>query len=419
MSSPQPAPPSQRHLNAVLLAAFLGWMFDGLEMGIFPLVARPALLQMQAAAGGLANDRFVGEWMGYVTAAFLLGAALGGIVFGWVGDRFGRVRAMSLSILCYSLCTALTYFAQTPEHLVITRFCAALGMGGEWSLGVALVMELWPEKHRLWLAGVIGAAANLGFVLIGLVGFSFKVTTDSWRWVALVGASPALLTFFIRLFVPESERWQHAAKLAPTRQPLREIFSAGIASRTLLATVFCGITLLGTWGLVQWLPLWADQLTGGTQPQAKATTQILSAFGAVTGSLIGAWLGKLGRKPAYFLICLSSLAACTVLFRGVHHYGTTFLLMTFLVGGTTASFYGWAPLYLPELFPTRMRATGQGFAYNAGRVIAAIGTLQMGVLMQKFDGSYARAGAMIALVYAAGVILIWLAPETKGKPLPE
>ncbi|MGC4073284.1 MAG: MFS transporter [Nibricoccus sp.] len=413
--------PNSRHLLAVLLAAFLGWMFDGLEMGIFPLVARPALLQMHAAtdaAQTLAADVFVGRWMGIVTAAFLLGAALGGVVFGWIGDRFGRVRAMALSILCYSLCTGLTYFAQTPEHLVITRFCAALGMGGEWALGVALVMEIWPDKHRVWLAGVIGAAANLGFALIGLIGLSFKVTTDSWRWVALVGAVPALLTFLIRLFVPESHRWQHAAQQSPAR-PLREIFAPTIIRRTLLAALFCGITLLGTWGTVQWLPLWADQLTGGTQPHAKAVTQILSAFGAVTGSLLGAWLGKLGRRPAYFLICLTSLIACSYLFRGIHTYGDAFLVMTFIAGLTTASFYGWAPLYLPELFPTRMRATGQGFAYNAGRVFAAVGTLQMSALMAHFDGSFARTGAVVALIYALGLIAIWFAPETKGRPLPE
>jgi MFS transporter, SHS family, sialic acid transporter len=419
MQTHAPASPPQRNLNAILIAAFLGWMFDGFEMGIFPLVARPALQQMQVAMGQTANDVFVGSWTAYITAAFLVGAALGGVVFGWLGDRFGRVRAMSLSILCYSLCTALTYFAQTPEHLVLTRFLAALGMGGEWSLGVALVMEAWPEKHRAWLAGVIGAAANLGFALVGLMGLWFKVTTDSWRWVALVGAAPAVLIFFIRLFVPESPRWEHAANTAGPARPLREIFAAGIAKRTLLAALFCGIMLVGTWGSIQWLPLWADQLTGGTMPKAKAMTQICSAFGAVTGSLVGAWLGGLGRRPAYFLICLTSVISCAALFRGVDAYGTAFLTMTFIAGLTTASFYGWAPLYLPELFPTRIRATGQGFAYNAGRIFAAVGTLQMPLLMREFDGSYARAGAVVSLVYLAGTVLIWLAPETKGKPLPE
>jgi SHS family sialic acid transporter-like MFS transporter len=412
------APVSNRRLGAVLLAAFLGWMFDGLEMGVFPLIARPALQQMQAATG-TTGDVFIGHWMGIINATFLLGAAAGGIIFGWLGDRLGRVRAMTLSILCYSLFTALTYFAQVPWHLALTRFLAALGMGGEWSLGVALVMEIWPEKHRPMLAGVIGASCNAGFLLIALVGMSFSVTQTSWRWVALIGAGPALFTFFLRLFVPESERWQHAARTAPAR-PLRDIFAPGLRRTTLLATLFCGIALLGTWGTVQWLPSWADQLTGGVLPKAKAYTQALSAFGSVVGCLAGAWLGqRIGRRPAYFAMCLGSLLGCALLFRGISAYGTPFLALVFLVGAVTASFYGWTPLYLPELFPTRMRATGQGLAYNAGRVIAAVGALQMGSLMKQFDGSYARAGAVMTLIYLLGMVVIWFAPETKDQPLPE
>jgi MFS transporter, SHS family, sialic acid transporter len=402
----------------VLVAAFLGWMFDGLEMGIFPLVARPALQQMQTDSG-VTPDAFVGHWMGVITALFLIGAAFGGLAFGWLGDRVGRVRAMSLSILCYSAFTGITYFAQTPWQLGGLRFLAALGMGGEWALGVALVMEVWPERHRPVLAGVIGAAANIGFVLIGLVAFRFHITRDNWRFVLLFGALPAVLTFFVRLFVPESERWKKAVA-GPARQPLREVLSARHLRSTLLATAFCGIALIGTWGSVQWLPLWADQMTGGTLPAAKAHTAMVSGLGAVVGCLLGGFLGgRVSRRRAYFLLCLGSLLVCAALFRGVTVVGPAFFVLTFLAGGFTAAFYGWFPLYLPELFPTRIRATGQGLAYNAGRVLAAIGALQMGALMQQFDGSYARAGAVITLVYAVGLVLVWFAPETHGRPLPE
>src|SRR5580658_1321412 len=195
---------------AALTAAFLGWLFDGLEMGMFPLVARPALQLMQRSTGALSDPNFVGNWMGIVTAAYLIGAAAGGIVFGWLGDRIGRVRAISLSILCYSLCTGVTFFVQTPEQLTMARFCAALGMGGEWALGVALVMEVWPSRFRPLLAGVIGAAGNLGFVLIGVIGLAFEVSSDSWRWITLVGAAPAFLTLLIIRYVPESHRWEVA-----------------------------------------------------------------------------------------------------------------------------------------------------------------------------------------------------------------
>src|SRR2546422_7638528 len=197
----------------VLTAAFLGWMFDGLEMGIFPLVARPALQTMIPISSiALAPDQFVGTWMGRITALFLVGAALGGLVFGWIGDRLGRVRAMTLSILTYSVFTGLCFFAQQPWQLGALRFIAAFGMGGEWSLGVALVMEAWPANRRPLLAGLIGAAANAGYALIAVAAMFFKVTPHSWRWVMLAGAVPALLALLIQYFVPESERWREAVK---------------------------------------------------------------------------------------------------------------------------------------------------------------------------------------------------------------
>ena len=409
--------PNKRWL--VLAAAFLGWMFDGMEMGIFPLVARPALQEMQTAAH-IVDEQFVQLWMGRITALFLLGAAGGGLVFGWLGDRIGRVRAMSASILCYSLFTGLTYFAQTPWQLGGLRFIAALGMGGEWSLGVALVMETWPKEKRPLMAALIGAAGNLGYVVIATLALFFPVTKDSWRWVMMVGAAPAALTFFIRLFVPESERWRESVQKSGAAKPVREIFSGPLLKPTLLAIVFASVALIGTWGSIQWLPLWGDQMAGAAHPRAKAFTQLLSALGAVIGCLIGPWLGhKFGRRPTYAALCVASLLVCAYLFRFVHGYGGEFLLMVFLAGGVTASFYGWLPLYLPELFPTRVRATAQGVAFNSGRILAALGAWQMGELMNFFDKSYAKAGATITLIYLVGMLVIWLAPETKNRPLPD
>jgi SHS family sialic acid transporter-like MFS transporter len=398
----------------VLLAAFLGWMFDGVEQGVFPLVARPALQDLL----GVEADRLIGPWMGYITALFLVGAASGGFLFGWIGDRIGRVRAMIYSILAYSLFTGCCYFAQSPGQLGFFRFLAAVGMGGEWSLGVALVMECWPEKHRPILAGAIGASANIGFGLLGALGMAVHVTRGSWRWVMLAGAAPALLTLFIARYVPESQRWKQAVKTGRL-SPLLTIFSGAMRRTTLLGIAFASVALIGTWGSVQWLPAWADQLTLGKSNNAKGLTQVLTAVGAVVGCFVGPLIGaRMGRRLAYFILCLLSLTTCALLFRFVSGYGTTFLLMTFMVGGATAAMYGWLPLYLPELFPTAVRATGQGVCYNSGRVFAALGAIEMGQLLRYYEGSYSRAGATITLVYAAGLILIWLAPETKGQPLP-
>jgi SHS family sialic acid transporter-like MFS transporter len=398
-----------------LIAAFLGWLFDGFEMGLFPVVARPALLDLLGGAG----DAVVGPWMANITAAFLLGAAAGGLVFGWLGDRVGRVRALSASILTYSLFTGSGYLAQAPWQLGVFRFIAALGMGGEWSLGVALVMECWPEKRRPWLAGAIGTASNFGFLLVGSVAKAVPVTPGSWRWMFLVGAIPALLVFFIRLCVPESDRWRQSVQGAAAH-PIREIFRSALWKTTVLAIVFASVALIGTWGSMQWLPLWADQMAGRTNPAAKAETQMILGVGAIVGCLVAPLLGaRLGRRPAFFLLCLFSLGLCGFLFRAFAQFSGWFLVTVFLTSVATASFYGWFPLYLPELFPTRVRATGQGLCYNFGRVFAAGGALIQGQLMVVFDGSYARAGSIITLVYLLGMVFIWLAPETKGKPLPE
>ena len=434
----------------VLLAAFLGWLFDGYEMGLFPVIARPALKDL---LGGVGDDK-VGPWMALITAGFLVGAALGGLLFGWLGDRIGRVKAMALSILVYSLVTGFGYFATSPVHLAIVRTISALGMGGQWSLGVALVMECWPEKWRPVLAGAIGAASNVGFFLVGLTAWLSPVTPESWRWMLVVAALPAFLVVFIMLAVPESERWKRAVKTRVTH-PLLEVFGPGLRYRTLLAIVFASVALIGTWGSVQWLPLWANQLvsehgfmelrsqhaewyepdaaadrveariaaetivkqSAGT---ATANMQMIQGLGAIFGTLLAPLIGaRLGRRPAYFLLCLASLSVCAVTFRGITVYSSLFLGLSFAMSLATASFYGWFPLYFPELFPTRVRATGQGVSFNAGRVFAAAGAITQGQLVAHFDGSYAQAGAIVTLVYLLGMILIWLAPETRGKPLPD
>jgi MFS family permease len=400
----------------VLAAAMLGWMFDGLEMGLFPIAGRPALQDLL----GITDDALIGEWNSYLVALFLAGAACGGLLFGWLGDRMGRVRTMALSILAYSFFTGCCYFATAPWQLGVLRFFAALGMGGEWALGVALVMECWPERLRPILAGVIGAAGNVGYLIISILAMYIEVTPQSWRWTMLACSSPALLAFFVLVFIPESKRWQESVKTSASN-PIREIFTTRLLKPTLLAILFASIPLIGTWGAVSgFLPFWVGQLVGPENPHAKGVVQFWASVGAIVGCMVGSLLGgKIGRRPAYFTLCLASLLVCAFLFRGLDEYNNLFLVTSALVGCVTASFYGWLPLYLPELFPTRVRATGQGLCFNFGRVIAMIGVLGTGQLMHYFEGSYARACATITLVYVLGMVFIWLAPETKGKPLPE
>jgi hypothetical protein len=238
----------------------------------------------------------------------------------------------------------------------------------------------------------------------------------------LVGATPALLTFFIRLFVPESGRWQKARNAVKERDrisPLREIIHAGLAGRMFVGLVLSSVALIGTWASVQWIPLWADQLTGGLIPQAKANAQMVSALGAITGSLLAPiLLGRVLRRWGYFILCALSLVTSAFLFRTQTAYGNVFLVLVYATATATASFYGWLPLYLPELFPTRMRATGQGVCFNMGRIFAAVGAMMSGQLVAHYGG-YARMGATITLIYLVGMVAIWFSAETRGKGLPE
>lgn len=506
-----------------LLAAFLGWMFDGFEMGLFPLVGRPALTDLLGESGRAHVDM----WFGVMIAGFLVGAATGGVLFGWLGDRLGRVRAMTLSVATYAIFMGLCGIAASPHQVFLFRFISSLGMGGEWSLGVALVMEIWPDKSRGLLAGLIGAASNVGFLLTAVVGLGLGqfidhvgpalvevglptvwvdrlVAHSGWRLMMIIGALPALLTFLIQLLVPESKRWEHEKQQGATSHwatrdllavlvgsvgPLAMIYlwlpeinlpmalriggsivgllvavvgfvypvlrylqRAGAATaghalpvgptmrRMLLGACLSGVALVGTWASVQLAPSWTAKLIELEAERrgvaaddasvrlransARSWTQIVSGLGAIVGSISGALIGNaIGRRPTYLLLCIGSLAASLVFYLANRSYGPLFLVNMTVLGGVTASFYGWLPLYLPEIFPTRVRATAQGFSFNFGRIIAAVGALQTGTLMGLFGQdkvvSHANTCATVSLVYLVGMAIIWLAPETHGQPLPE
>jgi SHS family sialic acid transporter-like MFS transporter len=513
-----------------LAAALLGWLFDGAEMGVFSLVGRPALIDLM----GTRDDKVIALWLGVITATFLVGAATGGVLFGWLGDRIGRVRAMTLSVFTYAVFTGLCGFAGEAWQVGVLRFIAALGMGGEWSLGVALVMEVWPNRSRAFMAGLIGAAANVGYLLVGCVGLilaalltqlstlmtqigmsqrwvEWFITPENqgWRLIMILGTLPALLTFFIRVFVPESHKWEEEQKRGATSNwastdllgvlaglagpalivvlwaaPLPDLIgmSAALAirllgtvlglvaaivgymfpmlrylqrqttdrqgehslvptlSRMLLAAALSGVALLGTWGSTQQAPAWAHKLTTEPNPQtgvvsaaknAKEHTLIWLSVGAIVGTIGAALLGDwLGRRLTYFLLCVLSLASVYILFMANREFGPWLLFWAFVAGVFTASFYGWLPLYLPELFRTKVRATGQGFSFNFGRILAAVGVLQLGNFVGLFKdgitlgsfhlpGGLPSACSVLSLIYFVGMAIIWLAPETRGKPLPE
>jgi MFS family permease len=477
----QPTQTSRRGANAALLAAFLGWMFDGYEMGLFPLIGKPAL---QDLLGGESADvaASLDRWFSVIIATFLVGAATGGVLFGWLGDRIGRVKAMSISIFTYAVFTGLCGLATEAWHVAILRFVASLGMGGEWALGVALVNELWTKGNRALVAGAIGAAANIGYLLVAGLSLgmnSFIGTMNSWilalggseslsawlldhqawRFLMLSGALPALVIFLIRIFVPESDKWEEEkgawsplgidagvgtplaafitvagfgavvwGYLLPVRRYLVRAGLAGsisddsrhaIRRNLLLGAGLAGIALLGTWGATQQSAKWATSpdLDANGHTNVAQFTQIATSCGAILFSFLAPFLANLlNRRVTYFIMCVSSLIVALLFFQSNTVIDSWFFTTAFLLGGITASFYGFFPLYLPELFPTSVRATGQGFCFNVGRIVAAIGGLQIANLVTAF-GSSANAYSALCGIYLVGMVVVWFAPETKGQAL--
>jgi len=404
----------------VLLTAFLGWYFAGIEMSLMPLAARTVA---QDLLGSDFTEAAAGKWLNYFNGALLLGAAIGGMIFGWVGDRAGRVRAMGLSILCYSGFTGAGYFIRTPEEMAALRFLAGLGVGGMWPCAVSLVSEFWSSVSRPMMAGILGSSANFGYVSVGVMGSWIHVTPESWRWLMLVGAAPVLLGVFALLAVPESPAWL-AARAAPTAQkrpaPVAEVFRPPLLRLTLLGIVLGAIPLLGAWSSGKFLVPWADSIVGASDPGFKARTQMWWGSGAVLGSLIGGQVANLlGRRRAYFLISLGAFLINGGIYRFANPADGGFLPMVFALGFVSTIFFGWLPLYLPELFPTRVRATGTGVSYNFGRFATAAGVFMAGALMSAFGGNYAQVGAITSLVYGLGMIAIWFAPDTTGKGLKD
>jgi MFS family permease len=418
----------------VLLAAFLAWMFAGLEISLFVLIHRQMTLGL---LGAETPEGVVKEWFAWYQAAFLFGAAAGGWLFGWLGDRVGRTRAMGAAVLCYSLFTLGCYFAPDAGTMLVVRFLACLGIGGAWPSAVALVAEAWPDASRPFLAGLLGAAANVGFVLFGVVGYLFPVADDSWRWTFLVAASPAALGVAILLFVPESPRWLAARaerRAGPAAEsPLREVLRPPLLSRTILGVTLGAIPVVGSAANANWLVPWTDHANakraeaGGTAakpkpPDAreKALTQITRSGGATFGSLLAGMIASwLGRRWSYFLISLGAFAVSSFIFTQLDPLHPHFKVWAFVLGFVGIAYFGWLPLFLPELFPTRVRATGAGISFNTGRVVAGGVVVATALLLGQFGGDYGRVGFATGLIYVAGMLVIWFVPSKSGGKLED
>jgi SHS family sialic acid transporter-like MFS transporter len=401
---------------AVLAAAFLGLMFDGIELGLMPVASRSV---SQGLLGADYTEALGGKWFAWFTAALMLGAAIGGTYLGNLGDRIGRARAMGVSILFYSIFAGLGAFVTTSEQMLALRFLVGLGVGGMWPNGVALVAECWPNASRPTVSGVLGAGINVGILALSQLVRFHPITPDAWRWIFMLAAVPAALGVVVLVVLPESPKW--LASRGQTKRPgvpIHTLFQGELLAPTVLGILLASVPLVGAWAGSKWMIPWADAVAGTAHPGYKAETQGYWAVGAAIGSFLGAPLAAwIGRRLSYFLISVGATVLTLAMFQLTAPLEPSFLYIVFAQGLVATLFFGWLPLYLPELFPVEVRATGAGLSMNIGRFVTAAGVMGAGWLFVHFDSSYPAIGAACALIYALGVLVVFWAPSTEGKQL--
>src|SRR5262245_3202622 len=396
-------PPARK----AFIAASLGWLLDSFDINLYALVL-PALRK------GLEIDQATA---GSIQSMMLLSAAGGGLVFGVLADRWGRTRALMLSVLIYSIFTAASGFAMSAFQLAVFRIFLGLGMGGEWASGAALVSESYPDRHRSKALGFMQSAWAIGFMLAAVVNWLVQdVAGLGWRSVFFVGVAPALLTLWIRRDVREPEKW-HAAKAAPPVR-LQDALGGKMATVTIALALMNSCTLFAYWGFNTFMPsfLNASPVDGGI----GLSNATMSAFVFVNN--IGMWFGyvtfglisdTVGRRRTYVSYLL--LAALFVLL-----YTSTKSPWMLLALGPVTSFFATGHFsgfgaVTAELYPTAVRATAQGFTYNVGRIASAVAPTVAGSLA-KTNGYPAALSLAAAAFLLASVFWVFI-PDTTGRKL--
>jgi len=405
----------------------MGWMFDGLDMHLYTLVATPFVALLLAVSNK--NDPSVGFHASIIQGGFLLGWALGGGFFGRIGDRLGRSRALSLTILTYAAFTGMSFFAQTWWHLLIFRFLSALGIGGEWAVGASLLSETWPKKWRPWIAAVLQTGVNLG-VLLAVLANHFMASRPP-KYLFLVGILPALLVFWIRKAVPEPEEWHAAKKQAGRNEPpVADLFRGDVRKITFLVILVCAVSLTAHWAFMFWHQVHLRKLPDVINLSAEEQNHLanralyLVMVCSIIGNFFAAFIARfIGYRRAIAIMCLGYFISMFLAYRTGRTHEE---LLWWLVGpGFFQGVFALFTMYLPPLFPTLLRTTGAGFCYNIGRIVAALGTVFFGL----FTYRSAIAQASLALDYRvtlfyAGMLFLPAAicalflPELRDKPAP-
>jgi len=411
----------------VLFVAWLGWVFDSMDATIYAIVLHPALDELLQTSVGGATPETIGWHGGLIFSIFLVGWAIGGVLFGIVADRFGRTKTLIATILIYAIFTGLAALSQTWWHLALYRFLTALGIGGEWAAGAALVAEVWPEDKRAKAAGLLQSAWAAGFFLAAALNLLLR--GHGWRALFVVGIVPAVAALLVRLWVKEPERWTQAhqresATGSGSCAKLAELFQGNLLRPTLAGSTLAFVAVFGLWGSTNWTPTLIGALPdlqglSREELSARVSYAIMALnAGALFGYLsFGPLADHFGRRPVFALMCTGSLIMLPVTFLTPREYVHVLLLLPVMGFFNNGIFSGF-PIYLPELYPTRLRATGAGFCFNAGRIFASVGPFLTGWLMAAM-GSVGYAVSAVGLIYVVGLLVLPFAPETRGRHLPD
>jgi len=393
------------------IAAWLGWLFDGLDMHLYTLVATAFVAQLMHTS---TDNPAVANNGALINAAFLVGWALGGAFFGRIGDLVGRSRTLVLTILTYACFTGLSFFAETWWHLMIFRFLAALGIGGEWAVGASLLSETWPKKWRPWIAATLQSAVNCGVLLACLAGW--LLAGHEPKWIFLVGILPALITLWIRHAVPETEAWEAARKDQPPPR-ISALFGPGVAGTTWRVILVCAVSLTAHWTFLFWqqrhllsLPEIRD-LTKDAKDHTVVVGLMWIMFGSLTGNFVAGLLAKLmGYRKAIFWMLLAYFGFMMAAFTQEWSFTVTMIFFTLI--GVCQGVFGLFTMCLPPLFPTLLRTTGAGFGYNIGRIVAAGGTVFFGIFSKVND--YRAALLYAGFLFLPAALFSLMLPEKEA-----
>jgi MFS family permease len=405
--------PSRWH---VLLATWLGEMFDGMDASIYVLVLFPALSELLNTK----SHSIVGLHGSYILATFMVGWALGGIVFGILADQIGRARTLVYTILLYAICTGLCGLSHNWQEMAFYRFLVGCGIGGEISIGGVLMAECWTGKSRLHATGAMCSSFGFGYLIAAFL--NLFLGSIGWRWLFLAGVVPAILTAYIRAKLKEPVQFEltreykkrlrakpiselteeEAALLRPT---LPQVFSRENLGRTVLSMCLASSAIVGYWAVLAWIPPWINQLTGGAAVQERSMAAIALNIGAIASAfLTGTFVIALGRRATFAIFYIGALVGCLGMFCTTKTFGMPLIAWCFAVGFFAVGVFSVLFIYVPESFATKLRATAMGCCIQAGRLAAAVAALTGGQLISMFNGSYAIAGAAVSLFFLVGIV---------------